>query len=219
MFYMITGIMFVFGAILALIDWRSIAEKWIADKPEKGRVYIYSGEHVDARPGKMIYVSSLGSLYEYKWAKLKLIVAVPGDYPFNFLRGRRMIKVIAGHAVSSQEFYEILLKSKPKNLADAEKEVFEKAGAERIDLADNGNTQGAYDLNALVKGHMGVEIVNSLFGKKVSMWMILIIFVGLALVGYFVYTNFLAEPVPETPTEQPAPGNIEDYLKEEGGLQ
>lgn len=190
--------MFFLGAIIALIDVRKLVEKWVANNPNKASIYIEAGEQVERVNGKLIYSADIGSMYEYKLHGKSLIVAVPADYPFKFIRGRRKIEVRAGQALSAYQLKDIQRKAKSR--AEVEKGIFTQAIAEPVDLVETGNKQGAYDLNALIKGQVAVELVKSLFGKKVSTWLIVLIIAGVAAIGFFFYNNFLK---PEVPPEQP----------------
>lgn len=200
--YLIIGIIFIVGSVASLIPWKGIARRWVADNPAKARVYIEAGEHVDAVAGKLIYPSAIGSLYGYKWGKIHLVVGVPADYPYKFLNGRRIIKVVAGHAVSHREAYEMLRKA--KDTREAEVKIQEIAGAAPLDNIPTGHIEGALDLNAVVRGHMGVEIVNSLYGKRAFGLAAILIIVGVLAVGWFVYNNFIKEetPPPEIPKQE-----------------
>lgn len=213
---MICSGLFFLGAILALVDWRKLAEKWVQDNPAKAHVYVRAGEHEDRVNGKLIYASPLGSFYEYRWCKANLISAVPGDYPYIFLRGKRKINVLAGHAVTSLEFRYIM--NKHMNMESREQEVLNRAEAETLDMKTLPNTQSSYDLNALIKGQVAVELVKSLFGKKLSGWLIIFVILGAMAIGYFLYSNFMKtdEVPPEQSAEQERPAKQERPKEIEG---
>lgn len=209
----IESVLFFVAAIFALVPWRNVLERWLSDNPTKAKVYVDCGEHIDPCNGRLLYAGVTGAFYKYRWNKVNLVVTVPGDYPFKFVHGRRKISVRAGHAISVLELHELV---KSVGLASAELKAGQLAGADDIALATSANTQSAYDLNALIEGHVAVEVVRSLFGAKMKAWMVTIMVIAALVAGYFLFQQFSGQgnqvtppPAITTPaTTTPATGTI-----------
>lgn len=181
----VVGVLLILVAGLTLIPWRKIGEKIFGNDPTKGTIYIEFGEGVEAVHGKYFYSNEKGAMYSYTWRKINQVVGVKADYGYRWLHGRRMIRLAnPGDAWASPWTRETLP-------ADVQK--------------------SAYDLNALIKGHVGVELVRTIFGAKKQNWVIIIMIIGALLIGYYFYNKSKPAEVPITPPtqQQPAPVNSE----------
>lgn len=151
-------VLFVVVVIAGWIDWRGLIEKHFGNDPSKARIYIESGEQVEAVNGKLLYIDSKGLIYGYKWRKQRLSVCVPNDYKYYFLKGMRMIRVVAGYEAAAPW---------------QEGEPLSK--------------EGVFSVSALVYSHLLADLVKSVTVKKQVGLMWILIIGGIAVAGYFIY--------------------------------
>lgn len=147
--------------------WQKEFEKRWGNQPSKARIYIEADEQVVSLAGKMLYTGTKGVIYGYKWDKVECVVCVPFNYPYKFIRGKRMIRVVAGEA-SARVWDETQL-----------------------------SKDGVFSVSALVQSHLVRELVKSMSGGGLvlnwKMW--LLIAGGVAVAGYVVYSMLIAPEV------------------------
>jgi len=171
---LILGFVFCVGIIAVVVDWRKMLREHYANNPEKAVIYIKCGSDVVKMKGKRIYPSDDGDLYVYRRAGKRAVVAVPFEYPYEFIEGRRMIGVLDGEATAS-----------PFNIGDVRGE-------------------GVCDVSGLVLGNTLVKLIEALTGKGQPPWLWIVVVVGVALVGYVVYQFFMGGAVaPVVPVPPP----------------
>ena len=159
-FNIIGGILLIVAILINVVDWRKLIEKRFINDPDKARVYVEAGEYVSPVNGRIQYSGTKGAMYEYSYGGLDLVVAVPVSYPYKFIRGRRMIRVRLG-------------------------EMTARGWAETQDSKD-----GVVSVSALVRSHLIVELVKSMTDKGKIGWLKWALIIGgVAVVGYFLYTN------------------------------
>lgn len=186
--YVTIGLLVV-SLLIGFIPWRKIGESIFANDPTKAYLYIEFGdEGMDCVEAKYFYSNEKGLKYSYKWRGNDLVVAVPVHYCFRWLHGRRCLRLAhPGDAWAS-----------PLGVLSVPKDI----------------QKSAFDLNALVRGHVAVELVRSVYGSsKVSIVVIVIIAIAL-LAGYFIYQNEGLPGIGSNPPAQqqkvPKPPVIDD---------
>lgn len=93
----IIGFFFLLAMVASWIDWQKYIEKFWGNSPAKARVYIEADEQVECVNAKLLYSDAKrGLIYEYKWNGVYLVCTVPTNYPYKFIRGRRMIRIVFG---------------------------------------------------------------------------------------------------------------------------
>ena len=180
--YVLFGLI-VLAAGIGWIPWRKIGEHYFSNDPTKGLLYIEFGEDSDCVLCQYIYSNEKGAVYSYKWRGQNLIVAVRAGYGFLYLHGRRKIRLAnPGDAWASDWSNHDFPPEYQKSAAD---------------------------LNAMIKGHVGVELVRSIYGKKAISMMMVLIIAGACVAGYYFYNQNKAAQVPEKPpVPKEAPADV-----------
>ena len=162
-------VIFVVVMLAGFVDWQKEFEKRWGNNPAKARIYIEADEQVVTVDGKMFYTGTKGVIYEYKWDKVDCVVCVPFDYPYKFIRGKRMIRVVAGEA--SARYWD----------------------------KQQLSVDGVYSVSALVRSHLVRELVKSMSGGSELNWKLWLLIIGGVLVGGFVIYNMMVAPEVEPP--------------------
>lgn len=166
----IMGVLLILGLVISLIPWRRIGESVFSNNSTKALVYIEMGKgqdcETDCVAGKYFYSNEKGAMYNYVWRKCDLTVALRANYGYRWLHGRRCIRIAnPGDAWASDW---------PKSEVPAD---IQKSG---------------FDLNALVKGHVGERLVKTIYGSSKLNWTVVLLIIGAAILGYYFYTNYFA---------------------------
>lgn len=162
----ITPIILLFVIILMWIPWRSLFFKMWGDKPDRAKIYVEYGEHVEVCKGYLLTESPKGLIYSYKVYGRNYSVLVPRNYPYRFIFGSREIRVLFGDTVALPL---VMANGQPAKLPDVSPRL----------------------LDSVLKSHIGRDLVNTVFGKAVSLFMIFVILAILTVGGYYVYRNYL----------------------------
>jgi hypothetical protein len=179
---MVIGMLLIFAGVVNLVPWRKILEHYIANNPLKALVYIEIGDaencETECVHGQFVYSNEQGAFYAYTWRGGELVISVKSGYGYKWLHGRRCLRLASP--------------------GDAWASPWTKA------TIPEGVQKSGYDLNAIYKGHVGVELVKSIYSNKkgISWFMILVIIVGLGI-GYYFYQQQQKAVVP--PVKTPAP--------------
>lgn len=96
---MVTGLI-IFLAVLVNLPVKKMAKRIIGNDYRKAYIELVSGSNAEWIKGKLVYESSQGMLYAYKSGGEKSVI-VSGSYPYEFIEGRRHIRVMAGDARAS----------------------------------------------------------------------------------------------------------------------
>lgn len=170
----------IFLLILAgirLIDWRGWAVKWVGNNPAKGQIYIRAGRDRHTVEGKRGYVSALAQVYRYKDGKEINVVIVPGpipgpEYPYEFIRGRRIIEVEDGQLVATPL----------STLSDAERKKY---------------AESVTEISALTEGSSVVAALKTVKRQGQPKWLTWVIIGVVVVAAYLYYTNYMqgSEPV------------------------
>jgi hypothetical protein len=188
--YVVFGIaiLLILVAILRSLDWFGIFTHFYGNNTSKAKIYVDFGENELYFDGDYIYSDEKLVYYQYFIDKKQHVVAVPMDWDFIFIRGRRKILVDFG-----KEF------AKPLTQND------------RIPAE-----MGSIALNASIKKKLAVDMVNSLESHKgVKMSLITIIIVAVIVVaGYLYYQNQkkAETPPPGTTTTTNTPEYPDDVI-------
>lgn len=156
-------IMILLGLLLILtwIPWRDVFEKFFGNNALKAKIYVEAGEQVKLCKGRYYCDDKQGTLYKYKVFGVSSVVIVPEDYPYKYLMGSRMIRVIIGHTMASSW---------------------------NADIKANKILTGSM-LNDILDAHMGTEMARTIYGKALNIMSIVIIIGILIFAGYFIYRN------------------------------
>lgn len=166
-------LLFIVVMIAGYVDWQKIFERFYGNNPSKARIYIEADEHVTSLSGKLLYTGTKGVIYGYKRDKVDLVVCVPFNYPYKFIRGRRMIRVVAGEA-SPRVWDETQL-----------------------------SKDGVFSVSALVRSHLVRELVRSMTGGSEFNWKVWLLIGGVVIVAGVVAYNMLLAPEVEPALQPP----------------
>lgn len=165
------------GVIVRSIDWRKLAIKWVGNNPQHAQIYIKAGHDVHTVTGERGDTVNGQQQYIYEDNKKRKIVLLPKKYPYDFIRGRRIIGL------------------------DDEKLVANPLGfftGEELEEVKEG-------VGDMSEWTMGVAFLNALKSIKRAQsidWLKYVIIVGGIIAAYFVYQNFFApdeiEGVPDS---------------------
>jgi hypothetical protein len=163
------AVLLLIGAIVRSIDWRAIALKWVGNNPQHAQIYIKAGGNVKTIQGERGHVSGVDQEYIYEGRdkdgkKQKAIVIIPVGYPYEYIRGRRIIGIMDGLLVPS-----------PLGFMDQES------------LAKYREAEA--DISAFTESKTLVQLVRSIKSSKPVNWMMILIIIGVAVVGYLWYQN------------------------------
>lgn len=161
--YIMPFILF-FLLVITWMPWRNIFEKLWGNNPLRAKIYVEAGEQITICKGRYYTDTPKGIIYQYKYMKMKQAVIVKFDYPYRYILGCRQIRVQAGQGTAS-----------PLG-----------------DMSVKQCVVTASTLNAVLEAHIGKELVTTIFGKAVSIMMIIIIAGGIMLIGYFLFKQFIA---------------------------
>lgn len=159
-FAIITLILLVIAIVWKSVDWKALAIKWVGNNPDRAQVYIKAGDTVRTVPGKRFYISAEGDLYSYKPDKITYILATPRrpvEYPYQYIRGRRIIGLEDGYVVASP------LGFMPEELKTK-------------------YAEGVSDISAMEEGNISVKAIHSIKSKGLNNWVIYAI-VALVIAG------------------------------------
>lgn len=170
------GFFLILVGILRQIDWFSVFNKFYGNDPKKGKIYVDYGENEIFYDGDYIFSDDTWLYYEYKVGHFWFTVAVPIDWKFLFIRGRRKILVDFG-----SEF------AKP---LDADDKI--------------PPTMGALLLTASIQKKLAVDMVNSIESHKGWKIGMLLIAVAIIAVGVIYWKTHSEKPVTPPENNQPA---------------
>lgn len=180
----ITLVLVVVGAVWRLIDWRSMAVKWVGNDPRKGQIYIKAGHDVRTVEGVRTKMFAKTQTYRYiDTDKQAYTIVIPGDkspqpYPYDYIRGRRIIGMQDGHVVASPLGF----------MTDDECQKY---------------NEGLTDLSLLSEGVNTYNAMKSVKQSHTPSWITWVVIIAVVVGAYFVYRNYFAdEPIPESPTQQ-----------------
>ena len=163
------AVLLLVGAIVRSIDWRALAIKWVGNNPQHAQIYLKAGSNVKTIQGERGHVSA--DVQEYKYnsrnengKKIKQIVIIPVNYPYEYIRGRRIIGIMDGLLVSS-----------PLGFMDQES------------LSKYRESEA--DISAFTESKTLVQLVRSIKSSKPVNWMMILVIIGVAVVGYLWYQN------------------------------
>jgi hypothetical protein len=184
--YIIFGIailLMVIG-VLRMLDWYAIFNRFYGNNPHKGKIYVDFGENEQYCDGELVGSDDRFLFYNYQMGNREFTVAVPYQYQYIFVRGRRKICVDYGN-----EF------AKPITYADA-----------RVSIALQPQN-GASVLNASIKKKLAVDMVNSVESRKGIKLSLIIILLAVAIGGFIIYRTMIQKPETNQPVENnnPAP--------------
>jgi len=182
----VMGSLLILVGILRMIDWYKVFQKYYGDNPIKARVYVEYGEKTDPVEGKLYGVLENSAIYEYTWAGVKQMVVVKHDYPWRFIYGRRIIRVLPGKAFSQPI----------KNLGT------QVLVAEPFDQGVSPDLGGARELDVTIRGQTQIELVKSIKGRKsVNFAVGMVVIVAVVVGVYFFWQNMnKEEPLPPQPS-------------------
>lgn len=165
----IMGVLLILVAVANLIPWRKIIERVFAPNPWRAIIYIETGEWTHAEYGVLGYVDKDGAgFYHYRWSGHPMTVAVPTDYGYKYLHGRRMIRVVGGNDRAT--YWSDMLPGTP------------------------GSGMALY---AMVGADTAVKLALSVKSlKKALSWMMIVLVVAGAAIAYWVLTNNQAKTIP-----------------------
>lgn len=158
--------------LVVVIDWHGLLIRYFANNPNRGRIFIRSGKEYISVKGKRGYMAEDGDVFMYRFNGMELVVVVPWDYPIEYVEGRRIIFVNDGGTVAL-----------PFGFGEVK-------------------SLGVCDVSAVTQGQVVVEVVKALTGKGGIPWMWIAIAIGVAVVGYFVWSMMgggVAPVEPELP--------------------
>lgn len=183
----VTITVLVIALVVSHVDWRKMATRWVGNNPSRAQIYIKAGDTVRTLEGERIYQGYEGQTYAYKLDKIYQVVGLKRNYPYNYIRGRRIIGLEDGVVVAS-----------PLGYMDNE------------ELSKYH--EGLTDLSALYQGKVMVEVMQSVKASKAISWIMVIIIGAVVIVGaYFFLQKSGIIPGPVAPvaeqqtTEIPGP--------------
>lgn len=171
MSFLLYVVPWILGLLLVVswVPWRDVFERVWGNNPNKAKIYVEYGEQTVLCKGRKVKGNYNIQKYQFKCQGVKRIVLVRKSYPYRYLMGARMIRVV-GDALSAAPLGALI---------DTNQTVI------------NGEM-----LNEVIEANIGASLVNSIFGKVVSIMQILVILGVLVLGGYFVYNNMIRKTVP-----------------------
>lgn len=172
----IFAVVLVVLVVVAWVPWRKLGEKYFANDPTKGLLYIEIGEDTDCVKCSYAYSNEKGAVYYYNWRGNNLTVAVKKNYGYRWLHGRRMLRL--AHAGDAWASYWGDSKVPPEM------------------------QKSAFDLDAVVRGNIGVKLVQTIYGAKKTSWLWYVLIACVVAAGYYFYTQ---GKLPITPATTPAP--------------
>lgn len=183
---MINTVIYIgFGLMVVLliaswVPWRKIFEKYWGNNPTKAKVYVESGEQIILCQGNLVQSTSKAKRFRYKLFNEWQTVLVPSNYPVRYVLGCRQIRVIHGQ-------------SSPAPLG----------GMQESAIIVSPDT-----LDAIFRAHIGKDLAKTVFGKTLNYMTVIMVIVGMAIAGYFLYQQFMAPDIkPPAGIEEPAPIN------------
>lgn len=199
--YMVPLAIMILGLIFANIDWKKLAEKWVAYNPHRARIFVRTGEVETGYDGKLLYASPVGWFYTFRWGKRKVVIGVPDSYPHINLRGRRKIMVLAGHGIAAWEIWSWVKAGRPQNWID--KKIVNATQADGQQLFDDSMVS-CIDLDAAIESDIGVKAIKSLKSKNTASIFLIIIILGALIFGFFLFKNNFMGSQPN-PSQQNIP--------------
>jgi hypothetical protein len=166
-FPVITLILLVVAIIWKSVDWKALAIKWVGNNPKRAQVYLKAGDTVRTVQGERFYIGADGDYYHYKPEKITLVVITPRkpiEYPYEYIRGRRIIGIEDGQVVASPlGFMTQELKSK--------------------------YNEGVSDLSSIEEGNTMVKAIHSIKSNRLTNWLIYAIIAVVIAGGIYFYMN------------------------------
>lgn len=171
-------------AITRSIDWKGWAVKWVGNNPIRAQVYIRAGRDRHTVEGKRGYISPLAQVYRYKDGKEINVVIVPGpipgpEYPYEFIRGRRVIEVEDGQLVATPL----------SSLTESERKKY---------------AESVTDISALTEGSSVVAALKTVKRQGQPKWLTWVIIGVVVVAAYLYYTNYMQDSEPVTQPSIPA---------------
>jgi hypothetical protein len=166
MIMLIIAIVLFIGAIIREIDWKKHAINWVGNNPARGQIYVKAGDTLRTFEGKR----DKNNESFYTWAEGKQIksVSLPVDYPYEYIRGRRIIGVDDGQPVAS-----------PLGSMTAD----ERRKCTLTDL----------ELSVMVESKDVVLAMKTINQSRKMNWVMIVIIAGVVVFGLLYYQNNIAE--------------------------
>lgn len=185
-------VVILLAAAARIVDWRGLAVKWVGNNPVKAQIYIKAGHDIRSIPGVRTKMTSKAQTYRYTDVdKQVYTIVVAGDkadqpYPYEYIRGRRVIGISDGHVVASPLGF----------MTNAERVKYE---------------MGLTEFSQLAEGINVVTAMRTVKKSKTPSWLTWLIIAVVVVGAYFLYSNYIAvDNVPAGPdqTEQAGQGEI-----------
>jgi hypothetical protein len=173
---------------IMIVRWRELAEKWVGNDVNKGRLLIDYGSDVKAYNSKLFYQNEKGDYYSYKLGKEPMFCFQPMEYGQKYNRGRRLMALMHGEVICMPLWGDVVPEDLKKDSASL--------------------------VSRLAMGKLAFEMIGEISGNKMGMFIWIIIIAVMTMVGFAVYKYFgkgsVAVP-PVVPT--PTPENIPEAVK------
>jgi hypothetical protein len=188
-FAIVTLVLLLFAVLWKWIDWERLAINWVGNNPARAQVYTKAGDTIKTCRGERFYIGTEGDMYIYKPDKMNLVAICPrgkNQYPYYYIRGRRIIGVEDGYVVAMP------LGFMPEDMIGRYKE-------------------GVTDISSIEEGNVMVKAIHSIKSNKVGNWILIGIIVLAVIGGAYVYFNnknkgeSISNNVTTTNITQPAP--------------
>ena len=178
---LVTLIILFIVAIFRNIDWRARAVKWVGNNPANSQHYIEAGDTIHTVEGKRVLMAAEGQSYVYRDLDKEIyIIDIPPEYPYKYIRGRRIIGQSDGQLVSNPLGY-----FRPKQIA----------------LINEGLTE----ISELAHGDLLIRAIKSVASNKAKsmlMWLL----ITAAVAGAYMY--YRSQNQTETPVSANVTQNI-----------
>lgn len=174
-FLRIIPFVLVIALVLTWIPWRKWAFRLWGDNPEKCKVYVEYGEHIEVCDGRLAQEHPKGLWYRYKCFDRNMSVIVPRLYPYRFVFGARQIRVKFGDMYPAPLGGEV----KPVGFAPTA-------------------------LDELMQSNIGKNLGQTIHGKALNIMSIIIVVVIVIVGGLFLYKNMIEPSMNKPAINQPA---------------
>jgi hypothetical protein len=168
---LVVSVLLLIGAVIRNIDWRSHAVKWVGNNPVKSQHYIAAGDTVHTVEGHRILMAGEGQTYVYEDTDGETYICdVTKEYPYKYIRGRRIIGQSDGELVSDPLGF------------------FRHEQLEQIN-------EGLTEISKLAEGSVLIAAIHSIKSNKTKTAIMTWILVGVIAVGGFLYWRNSQKPV------------------------